>query len=848
MSFSDLVRRRPSPHQVGEILAAAEVAVDTDGGAAVSILRRLGGRPWWRAGDNDRISYGFALRSYAAWKTCHPLAWRQDARNVVAVTPGADPLLPLVPVLASAGADAIETEGRLLAERFGGCGRAGCGHPAPLEAALSIIAQATDAGAQARWALRTTAPEHRDALRVAAHRRAWLLGDRDEAEKALEGASDRLREARARLRYDLGDHWAVLEIVPPDHELAVRSSLAVLLSSGPVPEENLNAVRSRAAEDPCVAALLAEADGRLGEAASSWRRAGDPTRAWECAVIADPRAAGDPPPGSFPDAGALWYAHAAGNLARPDAPAQTAADHHNLEVAEQRADLATLARGAAKPTSPARDERLSTLGALLESISAGEASPVAMLRSTAPDADPGQMLAAFADAEATSASSSWDAEAWDRVVEPWPPLPRRADPLVWLASRRGRAIPSREAVMGLRAEARLPVLAAAMAAGADWALADAVASLGREALQGALPQALPDLPALAGAVASCGQVDGPTRLRASVVAAAALANGVERGAWDRATAEIAARRAAGAVADVLPDPDHLTAIEALSAELEALDAFSETARRRAVGPVLTMLADLPAPGRIPKALASLYDPAAAEASLLLKAGRPDAARRHLARAAGGDTALEAEIGLAMAERLQSAGRAAEALHELGAIARAGRGARIERALLDRVAAAVVRDRGTVDADLALADAEQILRVKPDLPSLRTMTAELLLARANGRPGSAALDVPDLERALTLDPAHPVVIRALATALVVRAMDEVESRPAQAVADVDRATDLYMADAQLADLASKVALHAGAILWSKQRNRAAAAKAVGVSLAINPNNPDALAARRSIRGF
>ena len=80
------------------------------------------------------------------------------------------------------------------------------------------------------------------------------------------------------------------------------------------------------------------------------------------------------------------------------------------------------------------------------------------------------------------------------------------------------------------------------------------------------------------------------------------------------------------------------------------------------------------------------------------------------------------------------------------------------------------------------------------------------------------------------------------------MESADTQPTQAVADVDRATDLYMADAQLAEMAAKVALHAGAILWGKHRNRAAANRAIEVSLSINPRSADALAARRVVRGY
>jgi hypothetical protein len=261
-----------------------------------------------------------------------------------------------------------------------------------------------------------------------------------------------------------------------------------------------------------------------------------------------------------------------------------------------------------------------------------------------------------------------------------------------------------------------------------------------------------------------------------------------------------------------------------------------------------LLAGLPLPAAIPDTLVDQYTSEPPIAKLLLVANRPDGARRAFQRMHGADTALAAEIAVAMAERHLAAKRPVEALHELATIPDPTDLILVDDDILDRVAAGVVHERGNASIDTVLRDADVVLEQVPYLSSVETMVVELLLARTSQRPGSAALDVADLERAYGIDPSHPMVKRSLSLALIVRGMETAETRPVQAVADVDRATDLYMADAQMAEMAAKVALHAGAILWGRQHNRAAASRAIEVSLAINPHDPDALAARQVLRGY
>jgi hypothetical protein len=849
LSLLELFRRYPAVNRVAAIVDAADAAIEADPGVSRQRLRDLGGRPWFRAPDHHRIAYGFALRAYAAWLERDVSAALSDMRGVIGLSPVADPLLPLVPVLSGGQVGVFEDQARLVADRFGGCGRPSCGHSIGLEAALALIRQSDDAPALVRCAKRMPEHEHEAPMRIAIFVRAWQLGAGDEAELVLDGPGERLQLARARVAYETGKHTRVLEMLPVEHELAVRSTLARLLQGEAVPEANRAAVASRAERDSSLAVLLDEANGCYADAAVAWKRAGHLARAWEAEALADARGVGQPPAVSGLHPGTVWYAHAAGSAPRPDSAATTAIDQHNAKVGVRRAQLERVREGGRLVDPSETDAQIARLHSVLEILSEEPGRASSMLAASRPEGSPPELLESLATAprkrEATP-GAQW--ETWSETHRQVAPLPRRAHPVQWLTIRQGLALPMGEDLDPLPQEQRLPVLAAIVETGAAWARAAACESLTTAALRAALPQALPDLPALAAAVALRLDLDPATRRHAAMVAGSALANGVARGAWTEEAAAAAAGRVTATVADLLPDPDQLSSDEAFRIDSEALSSFSKTARRRAIGPVLRLLADLPVPASVPTNVSGLYTAEPAVAMLLLKAGRPDAARRAFGEGLGADTALAAEIAAAVADRHLAAKRPIEALHELATVPNAEDLAQIDRELLDRVASGVVRERGSVPIDTVIHDAEVILTQVPDLPSIATMVVELLLTRTNNRPGSAALDVADLERAHTIDPTHPMVKRSLSFALVVRGMESADTQPTQAVADVDRATDLYMADAQLAEMAAKVALHAGAILWGKHRNRAAASRAVEVSLSINPRSADALTARRVVRGY
>jgi hypothetical protein len=849
LSLLELLRRYPGVDQVATIVDAADAAIEADPSVSREHLRDLGRRPWFRAPDHNRIAYGFALRAYAAWLQRDMPAALSDLRGVIGLSPAADPLLPLVPVLSGGSGAVFEDQAQLVADRFGRCGRPSCGHPIGLEAVLALIRQADDVPALVRCTKRMRGLEHEAPVRIASFARAWQLGAGDDAEQVLDGPGERLQLARARVAYETGKHARVIEMLPVEHELAVRSTLARLLQGETVPEANLEALASRAEHDSSLAALLDEANGHYGDAAVAWKVAGDPARTWEAEALAGARGAGPPPAVPGLHMSTVWYAHAAGSAPRPDVAPTTAVDHHNADVGVRRVQLERVRAGGSLADPSETETQIARLLTVLEILGEEPGRAASMLAASSPEESPAELLDSLATAPrkaGSTAGAQW--EAWSEAHHDVAPLPRRARPIRWLTIRQGLALPMREDLDPLPHEQRLPVLAAIVETGAAWASAAACESLTTAALRTALPQALPDLPALAAAVAARSDLDPAARRHASMVAGSALANGVARGAWTEEAAAAATGRVTATVADLLPDPDQLSPDEAFRIDSEALASFSKTARRRAIGPVLRLLADLPVPASVPSKVSGLYTAEPAVAMLLLKAGRPDAARRAFGEGLGTDTALAAEIAAAVADRHLAAKRPVDALHELATVPNAKDLAHIDRELLDRVASGVVRERGNVPIDTVLHDADVLLTQVPDLPSVTTMVVELLLARTNNRPGSAALDVADLERAYEIDQTHPMVKRSLSFALVVRGMESAETQPTQAVADVDRATDLYMADAELAEMAAKVALHAGAILWGKHRNRAAASRAIEVSLSINPRSTDALTARRVVRGY
>ena len=478
-----------------------------------------------------------------------------DMRGVTGLSPVADPLLPLVPVLSGGAAGEFEEQARLVADRFGGCGRSSCGHSIGLEAAIALMRQADEAPALVRWARRS--PEHEAPLRIAAFGRAWQLGGRDDAEQALDGPGERLLCARARVAYDTAKHARVIEMLPPEHELAIRSTLSRLLQGEAVPDANRRAVASEGERSANVAILLEEADGRYADAAVAWKRTGHVGRAWEAEALADPRGAGQPPAMSGLHLGTVWYAHAAGSAPRPADPPATVIDHHNAQVGAGRTQLQRVRESRRLPDRSSAEPGVARLDEVLEILGEEPGRAASMLAATSPEAPPRELVASMATAPTKRAANpgvhwaSWS-EAHHHVV----PLPRRAGrhPVDWLASRQGLADPAREDLEPLPPEQRLPVLAAVVGTGEAWARAIASGALTTAALGAALPQALPDLPALAVAVAARSDLDPAARRHASIVACAALANGVARGAWEAEAAAAAARRITATVRGPSPRP------------------------------------------------------------------------------------------------------------------------------------------------------------------------------------------------------------------------------------------------------------------------------------------------------
>ena len=383
-----------------------------------------------------------------------------------------------------------------------------------------------------------------------------------------------------------------------------------------------------------------------------------------------------------------------------------------------------------------------------------------MLVASSPEASPPELLESLATAprkRGATPGAQW--ETWSEAHHHLAPLPRRAHPVHWLTIRQGLALPIRDDLDPLPHEQRLPVLAAIVGTGVAWARAVASNRLRRLLL--ALPCLAPCRTCRRSLRLSRARSDlDPATRRHASWWRLGLRQRSGPGAWTEEAAEAAAGRVTATVADLLPDPDQLSSDEAFRIESEALESFSKTTRRRAIGPVLRDLAGLPVPASVPKRVCRPVHG---------RAGCRDATAQ--GRTAGCGTprlpgglrrrhGSRGEIAAAVADRHLAAKRPVEALHELATVPNAKELAHVDRELLDRVASGVVRERGNVPIDTVLHDADVLLTQVPDLPSMATMVVELLLTRTNNRPGSAALDVADLERAYKIDPTHPMVKRSL----------------------------------------------------------------------------------------
>lgn len=845
-SLLDILRGRPSRGRVADLVIRADRIVDSDPAGAISVLTGLGERPWVRDDDPGTIGLGFAIRAYAAHAAGDPTAAMADLVGLATLPVPTPSLLPLVPVLAlSPAPDAADAAQRLV-YRHGGCGGYGCSHTVTVEASLGLIRAATPQEQLLRWAGRLPAQNIGASLRVAAFAAAGKLGPQDRALSLIVGDDPRLGVVRARLAYDRGDDAGVLAEVPPNHELAVRSSLRRLFAGVTVPAENRAAVDVVAVGDLRVRAILAEAEGRLGDAAEAWAVAGDLTRSAEASVLGRPAQAGAVLKADAAPAIA-WYAYAAGDGPRPATAPSASADHTNLRVGDRRALYRAARKGDVDPARHADDPSLAALAAIGAVLREKPIAAASLLRPVDPTCPPAELLAELAGARAVAGATI--PERWREWAErhgevaAWP---RPVSPIEWLVDRLGSAVPGSELVADEAPETAFPTMAAAIEAGAPWALAAATRALQPEALAASLPASLPDLPALAFAVAYNSAAAPDVRQRAAVVAAAALANGVTRRAWPEATAEAAVKRLAAAVADLVLDPETLTPEEAYGVERDTLDAFPPGERRRATGPVLTWLAAMPRPDVLPDGADEVYLLEPLLAALLLRSGRVEAAHAVYRAEPPEDTELGRMIAEARASRLLDAKRPADALHALVGMPDPSDMVLVEDDLIARLTTALVKSRDELPLDLVMADTDTLREERSWDDAVRTLKVELLLERTRRRPGSPALDVDDLEEAYEIDPEHPVVARQLSGSLIVRAMEELERSPRAAVADVDRATDIYMGDREMAERASEVAYVAAGRILKLYRDVSGADQALGVALAINRDNRDALQARVMIR--
>ena len=825
-----------------ELVDQAMAAMSEDPAGARETLDALGPKVWLRPADSDVLALGFALRSHASWRLGDGSRAAADLDQLANLDISADALLPVAPVLAVPGPVPVAGAARQLVDRLPGCGESACGHPTFVEAALAIVAASSEASAIGRWAQSAAPSAASCSLRLMAYRRVLALASTPQS-ALLDGDDERLRVARARVAYDLRDFKTVLALAPREHELAGRAALSLLLREPGIGGDVRDIAAAYAERESAARALVAEAESRHADAAIAWRNLGRIREAEEAQVLAEPT--GAPGPNSV-DVRVGWYAYGAGSAPRPSEGAAHPDNRANAEIGDARAWLRSIASGESADETMSGHPALKDMKTTLSRLGRVPNIAAAMLAAEEP-IDLDAALQAFAVADATQGVP---------VREPWiewadqhaqlPPIPMPTSPGQWLARPADVAAPSLGEIRVLPVELKLPVLAALVDRGHLGAISMAVGLLDRPNLAEVVPAGIPELASFTYAIAARRDAAHEVRRRASLLASAALANAASRGAWDVAIAGLAVRNVSASIADLPPDPQTLSPHEGFQVEREALNSFQANQARRAVGPVLHMLTGVELPIEVPDAVSDLYDEDDALAYLLLHAGRPDGARTAYLASSGDNSLLEAEIAAAMAERHLAGERPHAALGELASVPDPSDFILIDGEILERVASAVVRDGPIEGLDQAIEDAEVLQEHFNYIAEINTMCVELLLRRTRNRPGSAALDVADLEAAFEIDPDHPQLPRQLGYALVTRGMEIVELDAAAAVRDVDRATDIFMGDPDMIEIASRVATHA-AVVFIRRRDRASADAALNVALAINPQNSDAYMARLSLRG-
>ncbi|HSW41017.1 MAG TPA: hypothetical protein VLM76_00715 [Patescibacteria group bacterium] len=681
-------------------------------------------------------------------------------------------------------------------------------------------------------------------MRIAAYMRAMEVGPPDGAASLLSGDHPRLLNARAYLVYTLGRFDEVMSMLPAGSELAGRAALAQTLRGEQVAAPVREAAYAYADPHPAARAALAEHDGRWSDAAAAWAQSGHTYEALRASVLANPASPFDP---AMVQPSMRWYAYAAGSAERPEPAPVTADELTNASVGAARERARAILSGSSLPADAPDQAAVHDVQSILDRIAGDPSAASALLSEADPALSPIPQLAGMLAAPPRRPSQPSDAwREWKDTHPDRRPIPRPVAPLQWLVDPSSGSVVNLREFERLRPEVRLPVLAALVQMGAPRALAAAAELLEPEQLAAVASSALPELAPLGSALSGRRHLDPATRRRAAIVASAALANRVARGAAGEGAAAEAARLVSSGISDLHPDPAVLSPEEAFRIESEILTAFPAGSRRRAVGPVLHLVSGLVSPVVPPNEVLPLYDDGALVV-MFLRVGRADEARSAFMKGSMEDTHLAAAIGTAIAQRHLAAGRPYAALHELASVPDPEDLLAVDGDPLERVAVAVVRDGDAQGLDEAILDADKLLASVDYLTEVQTMAVELHLRRARLRPGSAVLDLPDLERAFEIDPTHPRVPRQLAYALVTRAMEEVERDQAAAVRDVDRATGIFMGDHDMAVLASRVATHAAVLFVKKRRDRTSALRALDVALAIDPNNQDALAGRYMLMG-
>lgn len=754
--------------------------------------------------------------------------------------PRARVLLPMVAVLAADPPISTQIYHWLSASDVG-CVRTECSHSDGVHAGITILSLATDAP---RHEIARAIPPGSEDLWIAAVR---CVKANEGAEAALEfarNASDAVASSRVRrvfstLLLETGAFDEAVRTSDPDEMLSAYAAVgAIGLATNP-PKALAAIVQRFAATNVSapIVAMAAEIDGRYADASAAWSSAGFIDEARQTQFLADPA-------GAMPDDRILsdddrWLLYALRRGLRPATAPRRAASVANAAVGDRRRQVEAIRGGMATPSPDfkAPDSSLASVLAVLAGVRDAPAEVETALTRLAQVGPPAELVRALAEEIQPGRERGPDRlPEWKQYLAALGesssaiPMPVSIDAVIAGASD-GALLTVRD-LEGLSPDRAAIAAAAAVLNGPRPDLTPwlSTATSG-QSLLAILTASSDDAVAMLATLAGCAWLDPDVRRRSGMAAGAVLATVAFRDPRDGT--DIAARRVEAALSDLERSPDALLPQEAYRVEKAALAGLRGPVEG-AWGPVLTQIAKVPPIPSMLRSHPDLYGPLA-HPWMLLAAHRPDDAQEWLRRHWTGPVSSELTDRLVViaVERALSSAMLIDAAELVLTIQDQDLG----EDLAARIARAI--DRADIEPDVAVDTLDDLAGAYPDVAMIGVSLASVLYERARSSIDTEIdAAIQDLARVVELDPEHPRGKRSLAYTLVNRASAVFERWPERAVRDVDRATDLFMGDAQYVQMAASIACMAGVVL-ANRRDLSAARTAWHLARAIDPSSEAAL---------